>query len=74
MGPQAARLLLFSALLQSVLPPAAPANGRRPDRLLQAGHTGGIAELAFSPDGRHLASVGANGGITVWDHLRGTAV
>jgi WD40 repeat protein len=36
------------------------------------GHSGGIYQLTFSPDGRRLASAGSDGTATIWDWANGT--
>ena len=43
------------------------------DRTIAAG-VGRIADIAFSPDGRLLAAVGASGGLTVFDTQSGASV
>jgi WD40 repeat protein len=42
-----------------------------PDRLLQAGHTGLVQVLAYSADGRWLASGGSDRTIIIWEALSG---
>lgn len=41
------------------------------DLLTLKGHTGGIRTVAFSPDGRRLASGDGNGHIRIWDPVGG---
>ena len=44
-----------------------PADARNPDRILRVGHNGSVQALAFSPDGRWLASGGYDKVIIVWN-------
>ncbi|NDD30878.1 MAG: hypothetical protein EB084_21690, partial [Proteobacteria bacterium] len=44
-----------------------PASGQTPTLVLQAGHTSPVTAVAFSRDGRFLASVAADGQIALWD-------
>lgn len=44
-----------------------PADARKPDRILREGHSGSVQALAFSPDGRRLASGGYDKSIIVWN-------
>src|SRR5882724_2128958 len=44
-----------------------PADTRNPDRILRVGHRGTVQALAFSPDGRWLASGGYDKVIIVWN-------
>lgn len=48
-----------------------PADARKPDLLLRVGHTQSVQALAFSPDGKWLASGGYDKSIIVWDLTSG---
>jgi len=68
--PAQAQVMLAPApILMSQLPPAdpLPADARKPDQLLRVGHTQSVQALAFSPDGRRLASGGYDQSIIVWN-------
>ncbi len=51
------------------LPPMEPllADARKPDRVLRVGHSGSVQALAFSADGRWLASGGYDQAVIVWN-------
>jgi len=44
-----------------------PADALKPDLVLRSGHTASVQALAFSPDGRPLASGGYDSAIIVWN-------
>src|SRR5215467_3825255 len=48
-----------------------PADARKPDLLLRVGHTQSLQALAFSPDGKWLASGGYDKSIIVWNLASG---
>jgi eukaryotic-like serine/threonine-protein kinase len=46
----------------------------RRELLTLRGHTGIVTRVAFSPDDRHLASVGIDGSVKIWDTTTGEGV
>jgi WD40 repeat protein len=68
--PAQAQVVLAPAPVQTgKLPPQEPlpADARKPDQLLRVGHTQPVQALAFSPDGKWLASGGYDKSIIVWN-------
>ena len=68
--PAQAQVLLAPAPMQTgKLPPQEPlpADARKPDLLLRVGHTQSVEALAFSPNGKWLASGGYDKSIIVWN-------
>src|SRR6185503_2861934 len=66
--PWKIRLTLIAAILCST---ALPAFSQRPDLYVQMGHSEGVSSVAFSPDGKTLASGSADGTIQLWDVVTG---
>ena len=66
---QAQVMLAPSQVTAAQVPPREPmpADTRNPDRILRVGHRGSVQALAFSPDGRWLASGGYDKVIIVWN-------
>jgi WD40 repeat protein len=50
---------------------SASAISERPELILQAGHSYKADAMAFSPDGRHIATGGADTAIKIWDSATG---
>jgi eukaryotic-like serine/threonine-protein kinase len=48
------------------------ASGR--ETLTLAGHNGGVKNVAFSPDGKRIATASDDGTVKVWDTTRGTLI
>lgn len=68
--PAQAQVVLAPALIQAEkLPPQEPlpADARKPDLILRVGHSQPVEALAFSPDGKWLASGGYDKSIIVWN-------
>jgi WD40 repeat protein len=64
---------LLSTSTFSVPPKAqtAPADSQKPEAVLQVGHRRAIRSIAFSPDGRWLASGAKDNTIKIWDVASG---
>ena len=62
---------IFSVLIFSFLLPGSFGVAQRPDLVVQTGHTDEIASIAFSPDGRLLASGADDNSIRLWDVASG---
>ncbi len=68
--PAQAQVILAPAPIQmGKLPPQEPlpSDARKPDQILRVGHTQSVQALAFSPDGKWLASGGYDKSIIVWN-------
>jgi WD40 repeat protein len=68
--PAQAQVALAPAPIQTgKLPPQEPlpADARKPDLTLRVGHTQSVQALAFSPDGKWLASGGYDKSIIMWN-------
>jgi len=60
-----------SAPTPSATPTTSGNAGKRPELILQTGHTGSVNAVAFSPDNRWLASGGKDNVIKIWDLATG---
>ena len=60
--------LFLIALCLSIF---APARAQKAQLVLQLGHTGGLDEIAYAPDGKTLASASADKTVKLWDTATG---
>lgn len=54
-----------------LLLPSAAANAQRPELIIQSGHSNSVTSIAFSPNGRLLASGSDDNSIKIWDTTTG---
>lgn len=59
------------ALAVAVFLLACPTRGQKPELVVETGHTNEVTSLAFSPKGKIVASVSADGTIGLWDIATG---
>jgi WD40 repeat protein len=66
------RLVTLAICLLFVLLAAQLSTAQKPELVVQTGHSNGVGSVAFSPDGKTLASGSADHTIKLWDVTSGT--
>jgi WD40 repeat protein/uncharacterized caspase-like protein len=72
-----ARIIVLLALvlwLAAALQPSTASAQEKAEIFVQLGHTDLVRSIAFSPDGKYLASVGQQAGVKLWDVTSGREI
>lgn len=68
------RTLLVILLALATWLPAAAAPAAQPELVLQTGHVRGVTKIAFSPDGRLVATGAMDGAVKIWETRTGKLI